>query len=106
MPAAKPAGNARSLSLTTFDLPALTLSFFVTFAIGASAGSSVVSAEANSSKVAGPAAGVFPSLNKVRTRRPVAFRPAIVNWRTREADVELLAEVVQELGARLLARTK
>jgi glutamate/tyrosine decarboxylase-like PLP-dependent enzyme len=36
----------------------------------------------------------------------VAFRPAIVNWRTRESDVELLAQVVQELGARLLLRTK
>jgi glutamate/tyrosine decarboxylase-like PLP-dependent enzyme len=36
----------------------------------------------------------------------VAFRPAIVNWRTREADVELLVEVVRELGARLLSRTK
>jgi glutamate/tyrosine decarboxylase-like PLP-dependent enzyme len=36
----------------------------------------------------------------------VAFRPAIVNWRTRGSDVELLAEVVQELGARLLSRTK
>jgi len=35
----------------------------------------------------------------------VAFRPAIVNWRTREDDVDLVVEVVQELGARLLART-
>jgi len=33
----------------------------------------------------------------------VAFRPAIVNWRTGEADVELLADVVRELGARLLS---
>jgi glutamate/tyrosine decarboxylase-like PLP-dependent enzyme len=33
----------------------------------------------------------------------VAFRPAIVNWRTREEDVELLVAVVRELGARLLA---
>ena len=30
----------------------------------------------------------------------VAFRPALVNWRTREQDVELVAEVVRELGAR------
>ncbi|MGH3058518.1 MAG: pyridoxal phosphate-dependent decarboxylase family protein [Gaiellaceae bacterium] len=36
----------------------------------------------------------------------VALRPAIVNWRTREEDVDLLVRVVQELGARLLARTK
>ena len=28
----------------------------------------------------------------------VAFRPAIVNWRTREEDVDLLLEVVRELG--------
>jgi glutamate/tyrosine decarboxylase-like PLP-dependent enzyme len=28
----------------------------------------------------------------------VAFRPAIVNWRTREEDVELLVDVVRELG--------
>ena len=31
----------------------------------------------------------------------VAFRPAIVNWRTREEDVDLLVDVVRELGARL-----
>jgi len=32
----------------------------------------------------------------------VAFRPAIVNWRTREADVDdLLVDVVRELGARV-----
>ena len=36
----------------------------------------------------------------------VAFRPAIVNWRTRESDIDLFADVVRELGARLLARTK
>jgi glutamate/tyrosine decarboxylase-like PLP-dependent enzyme len=36
----------------------------------------------------------------------VAFRPAIVNWRTREADIDLFVEVVRELGASLLARTK
>jgi glutamate/tyrosine decarboxylase-like PLP-dependent enzyme len=35
-----------------------------------------------------------------------AFRPAIVNWRTQEDDVDLVAAVVQELGARILARTK
>jgi glutamate/tyrosine decarboxylase-like PLP-dependent enzyme len=28
----------------------------------------------------------------------VAFRPAIVNWRTREEDVDLLVDVVRELG--------
>ncbi len=33
----------------------------------------------------------------------VAFRPAIVNWRAREEDVELVAEVVRELGARFTA---
>jgi glutamate/tyrosine decarboxylase-like PLP-dependent enzyme len=33
----------------------------------------------------------------------VAFRPAISNWRTREQDVDLVADVVQELGRRLLA---
>lgn len=31
-----------------------------------------------------------------------AFRPAIVNWRTGEADVDLLVEVVRELGANLV----
>jgi glutamate/tyrosine decarboxylase-like PLP-dependent enzyme len=31
----------------------------------------------------------------------VAFRPAIVNWRTTERDVDLLVEVVRELGAKL-----
>ena len=36
----------------------------------------------------------------------VAFRPAIVNWRTREGDVDLFVEVVRELGAVLLAGTK
>jgi glutamate/tyrosine decarboxylase-like PLP-dependent enzyme len=36
-----------------------------------------------------------------------ALRPAIVNWRTRKEDVDLLAEVVRELGAALAkARTK
>jgi glutamate/tyrosine decarboxylase-like PLP-dependent enzyme len=32
----------------------------------------------------------------------VAFRPAIVNWLTREADVDLLVDVLSELGERLL----
>lgn len=32
----------------------------------------------------------------------VAFRPAIVNWRTSRVDVELLLDVVQELGAELV----
>jgi glutamate/tyrosine decarboxylase-like PLP-dependent enzyme len=31
----------------------------------------------------------------------VAFRPAIVNWRTTRADVELVVEVIRELGAKL-----
>ncbi|MDQ3859664.1 MAG: pyridoxal-dependent decarboxylase [Actinomycetota bacterium] len=31
----------------------------------------------------------------------VAFRPAIVNWRTREEDVDVLVEVIRELGSRL-----
>lgn len=31
----------------------------------------------------------------------VAFRPAIVNWRTTEADVDLMVDVVRELGARI-----
>ena len=33
----------------------------------------------------------------------VAFRPAIVNWRTGEEDIDLLVEVVRELGARATA---
>ncbi|MFB3739246.1 MAG: aspartate aminotransferase family protein [Candidatus Velamenicoccus archaeovorus] len=33
----------------------------------------------------------------------VAFRPAVVNWRTRERDVDLIVEVTRELGARLVA---
>jgi hypothetical protein len=36
----------------------------------------------------------------------VAFRPAIVNWRTRESDIDLFVGVVREVGAELLARTK
>ena len=31
----------------------------------------------------------------------VAFRPAIVNWRTEEADVDLIVPTTRELGARL-----
>lgn len=33
----------------------------------------------------------------------VAFRPAIVNWRTGEEDVDLIVTVVRELGARLVS---
>jgi glutamate/tyrosine decarboxylase-like PLP-dependent enzyme len=36
-----------------------------------------------------------------RYRGSVAFRPAIVNWRTTQADIDLLVSVVRELGARL-----
>ena len=36
-----------------------------------------------------------------RYRGHIAFRPAIVNWRTTEADVDLIVEVVRELAARL-----
>ena len=32
----------------------------------------------------------------------VAFRPAIVNWRTREVDVDLIVPVTRELGAKLV----
>src|SRR6267143_4028576 len=35
-----------------------------------------------------------------RYRGVVAFRPAIVNWRTVEADVDLLVDIVRELGTR------
>ena len=31
----------------------------------------------------------------------VAFRPALVNWRTRAEDVDLVPQVVRELGAKL-----
>jgi glutamate/tyrosine decarboxylase-like PLP-dependent enzyme len=31
----------------------------------------------------------------------VALRPAVVNWRTREADVDLFVDVVRELASRL-----
>jgi hypothetical protein len=30
------------------------------------------------------------------------FRPAIVNWRTTESDVDLIVDVVRELGSRVL----
>jgi glutamate/tyrosine decarboxylase-like PLP-dependent enzyme len=33
----------------------------------------------------------------------VAFRPAIVNWRTTERDVDVLIDVLLELGSRRLA---
>jgi hypothetical protein len=33
----------------------------------------------------------------------VAFRPAIVNWRTREEDVDLIVPLVRELGVRAAA---
>jgi glutamate/tyrosine decarboxylase-like PLP-dependent enzyme len=36
----------------------------------------------------------------------VAFRPAIVNWQTREADVDLLVEVLLELSERVLAAVR
>jgi glutamate/tyrosine decarboxylase-like PLP-dependent enzyme len=35
----------------------------------------------------------------------VAFRPAIVNWRTTEKDADLIVQVVRELGARLVSST-
>jgi glutamate/tyrosine decarboxylase-like PLP-dependent enzyme len=40
-----------------------------------------------------------------RYRGMVAFRPAIVNWRTQEADVDLVVDVVRELGARIAEST-
>ncbi|WP_433183460.1 pyridoxal phosphate-dependent decarboxylase family protein [Actinoallomurus sp. CA-150999] len=36
-------------------------------------------------------------------RGMTALRPAIVNWRTTEADVELLVSIVREIGSRLTA---
>lgn len=36
-----------------------------------------------------------------RYRGHVAFRPAFVNWRTRDQDVELLVDTIRELGASL-----
>jgi glutamate/tyrosine decarboxylase-like PLP-dependent enzyme len=38
-----------------------------------------------------------------RYRGKVAFRPAIVNWRTEERDVDLIVEVLLELGRKRLA---
>jgi glutamate/tyrosine decarboxylase-like PLP-dependent enzyme len=37
-----------------------------------------------------------------RFRGHVAFRPAILNWRMRERDVDMIVEVIRELGHRLL----
>ncbi len=34
----------------------------------------------------------------------VAFRPAMVNWRTRDEDVDLIVQVVRELGSRSVVR--
>jgi glutamate/tyrosine decarboxylase-like PLP-dependent enzyme len=34
----------------------------------------------------------------------VALRPAIVNWRTREEDIDLFVDVVRELGKRIVSR--
>jgi glutamate/tyrosine decarboxylase-like PLP-dependent enzyme len=34
----------------------------------------------------------------------VAFRPAIVNWRTTEVDVDMIVEIVRELGAELVTK--
>lgn len=36
----------------------------------------------------------------------VAFRPAIVNWRTQEKDVDMIVHVVRELGAKLLVMAR
>ncbi len=36
----------------------------------------------------------------------IAFRPAIVNWRTREEDVDLIVSTVRELGARAIAQAR
>jgi glutamate/tyrosine decarboxylase-like PLP-dependent enzyme len=41
-------------------------------------------------------------MGTTRHRGMTVFRPAIVNWRTTEADVELIVDVVRELGAREL----
>jgi glutamate/tyrosine decarboxylase-like PLP-dependent enzyme len=37
-------------------------------------------------------------------RGKVCFRPAIVNWRTREQDVDLIVSTVRELGVRAVAQ--
>ena len=36
----------------------------------------------------------------------IAFRPAIVNWRTREDDVDLIVSTVRELGGRAAAQAE
>jgi glutamate/tyrosine decarboxylase-like PLP-dependent enzyme len=36
----------------------------------------------------------------------IAFRPAMVNWRTREEDVDLIVRVVRELGSRSVAQER
>jgi glutamate/tyrosine decarboxylase-like PLP-dependent enzyme len=46
---------------------------------------------------------VFVGTTRYRGR--TAFRPAIVNWRTTERDVDLLVDVLLELGARRLRRS-
>ena len=40
-------------------------------------------------------------MGTTRYRGMTVFRPAIVNWRTTDADVELIVTVVRELGAKL-----
>jgi glutamate/tyrosine decarboxylase-like PLP-dependent enzyme len=40
-------------------------------------------------------------MGTTRYRGMTVFRPAIVNWRTTEADVDLILEVVREIGGRL-----
>ncbi|HEU5288590.1 MAG TPA: pyridoxal-dependent decarboxylase [Candidatus Limnocylindria bacterium] len=40
-------------------------------------------------------------MGTTRYRGMTVFRPAIVNWRTTEADVDLIIDVVRELGERL-----
>jgi hypothetical protein len=42
-------------------------------------------------------------MGTTRYRGMTVFRPAIVNWRTTEKDVELIVDVVRELGARELS---
>jgi glutamate/tyrosine decarboxylase-like PLP-dependent enzyme len=39
-------------------------------------------------------------MGTTRYRGMTVFRPAIVNWRTTEKDVELIVDVVRELGTR------
>jgi glutamate/tyrosine decarboxylase-like PLP-dependent enzyme len=40
-------------------------------------------------------------MGTTRYRGMTVFRPAIVNWRTEEKDVDLIVDVVREIGARL-----